>query len=256
MRRKPKSPASTRASRRPPATSTRATKPSRPITPPRFRRSRQNFGTAQQGVGALGNALGLNGPAGTQSALTALEMTPGYQASLGAGNAGVNAAAAAGGTLNSGNQLLALQKTAQNKAAGNYNNYVSNSTRTSTSRIRARRASRASTPGSAARSTPTRTRSRTSTLAPRSASATRTRARTWRIRASGSGCWAGRQKGLTTAIPGNSILGSIGSLFSDERLKEDIEPSASSTTDNVFRYRYKGDDTTRIGVMAQEIAAR
>ena len=40
-----------------------------------------NFGTAQQGVGALGNALGLNGPAGTQSALTALQMTPGYQAS-------------------------------------------------------------------------------------------------------------------------------------------------------------------------------
>ena len=51
-------------------------------------------------------------------------MTPGYQASIGAGNAGVNAAAAAGGTLNSGNQLLALQKTAQNNAAGNYNNYV------------------------------------------------------------------------------------------------------------------------------------
>ena len=84
-----------------------------------------NFGTSQQGVGALGNALGLNGPAGTQSALTALQMTPGYQASIGAGNAGVNAAAAAGGTLNSGNQLLALQKTAQNNAAGNYNNYVS-----------------------------------------------------------------------------------------------------------------------------------
>ena len=41
------------------------------------------------------------------------------------GNAGVNAAAAAGGTLNSGNQALALQKTAQNNAAGNYNNYVS-----------------------------------------------------------------------------------------------------------------------------------
>ena len=48
-----------------------------------------NLGASQQGVGALGNALGLNGPAGTQSALTALQMTPGYQASLGAGNAGV-----------------------------------------------------------------------------------------------------------------------------------------------------------------------
>jgi hypothetical protein len=36
----------------------------------------QNFGNATQGVGALGNALGLNGPAGTQSALTALKTTP------------------------------------------------------------------------------------------------------------------------------------------------------------------------------------
>jgi hypothetical protein len=66
----------------------------------------QNFATATQGTTALGNALGLNGPAGTQSALTALETTPGYQASIGAGNAGVNAAAAAGGTLNSGRGVI------------------------------------------------------------------------------------------------------------------------------------------------------
>jgi hypothetical protein len=50
------------------------------------------FRDRDAGTTALGNALGLNGPAGTQSALTALETTPGYQTSIGAGNAGVNAA--------------------------------------------------------------------------------------------------------------------------------------------------------------------
>lgn len=56
----------------------------------------------------LGNVLGLNGPAGNQSALAALKSTPGYQFQLQQGNNAINAAAAAGGTLNSGNQQLAL----------------------------------------------------------------------------------------------------------------------------------------------------
>ena len=166
MRPRRKSAASTRASRRLLATSTRATKPFRRITPPRFRHSRTNYGTAQQGVGALGNALGLNGPAGTQSALTALQTTPGYQASLGAGNAGVNAAAAAGGTLNSGNQAARAAKDGPKQRRRATITITSrNSTRTSTSRTRARRASRTSTPASAARSTKTKTRWRTSTSA-------------------------------------------------------------------------------------------
>lgn len=86
--------------------------------------AQQNFGQAQQGVGALGNVLGLNGPAGTQSALTALQTTPGYQFQLGQGQNAINAAAAAGGTNNSGNQALALQKFGQNLAGTTYDNYV------------------------------------------------------------------------------------------------------------------------------------
>ncbi len=85
-----------------------------------------NFNTAQQGVGALGNLLGLNGAAGSQSALTSLQTTPGYQFTLGQGNNAINAAAAANGTLNSGNQLTALSNYDQGLAQNTYQNAVSN----------------------------------------------------------------------------------------------------------------------------------
>jgi hypothetical protein len=85
-----------------------------------------NWNTSQQGVGALGNLLGLNGPAGTQSALTQLETTPGYQFTLGQGNNAINAAAAANGTLNSGNQLTALANYDTGLAQNTYQNAVAN----------------------------------------------------------------------------------------------------------------------------------
>lgn len=47
------------------------------------------------------------------------------------------------------------------------------------------------------------------------------------------------------------------SLFSDERLKEDIEPVGMLYDETpVFSYRYKGDPTPRIGLMAQDIETR
>jgi hypothetical protein len=86
----------------------------------------QNQATAQQGIGALGNLLGLNGAAGTQSALTNLQTTPGYQFQLGQGDNAINAAAAAGGTLNSGNQATALSNYNQGLAGNTYQSAVSN----------------------------------------------------------------------------------------------------------------------------------
>lgn len=49
------------------------------------------------------------------------------------------------------------------------------------------------------------------------------------------------------------LLGAGVSLFSDERLKEDIK-RVGKTDDGtpIYTYRYKGDDTVRMGVMAQE----
>jgi hypothetical protein len=83
-------------------------------------------GTASQGIGALGNLLGLNGAAGSQSAMANLATTPGYQFQLGQGEGAINAAAAAGGTLNSGNQLTALSNYNQGLAGNTYQSAVSN----------------------------------------------------------------------------------------------------------------------------------
>ena len=86
----------------------------------------QNQATAQQGIGALGKLLGLNGPAGSQSALAQLQTTPGYQFQLGQGDNAINAAAAAGGTLNSGNQATALSNYNQGLAGNTYQSAVNN----------------------------------------------------------------------------------------------------------------------------------
>jgi len=79
-----------------------------------------------QGLGSLGNLLGLNGPTGTQSALTQLQTTPGYQFQLGQGQNAINASAAQNGTLNSGNLLTALSNYNQGLAQNTYQNAVSN----------------------------------------------------------------------------------------------------------------------------------
>lgn len=65
--------------------------------------------------------------------------------------------------------------------------------------------------------------------------------------------------GLGSALGGLGSLASLGmmafSMFSDERLKEDIEPvGALNDGQTVYAYRYKGDPTPRIGLMAQEVA--
>ncbi len=89
-----------------------------------------NYGTASSGYSGssnqLSNLLGLNGASGTQSALTSLQTTPGYQFTLGQGNNAINAAAAANGTLNSGNQLTALSNYDSGLAQNTYQNAVGN----------------------------------------------------------------------------------------------------------------------------------
>jgi hypothetical protein len=58
-----------------------------------------------------------------------------------------------------------------------------------------------------------------------------------------------------TAMLGIGDLGlrTVG-LFSDERLKEDVEPvGALNDGQTVYRYRYRGDPRTRIGLLAQEV---
>lgn len=51
-----------------------------------------------------------------------------------------------------------------------------------------------------------------------------------------------------------SSLGPMMAMFSDERLKTDIAPVGKlNDGQNVYSYRYKGDATPRIGLLAQEV---
>ena len=55
---------------------------------------------------------------------------------------------------------------------------------------------------------------------------------------------------------GSGIM-SIAGLFSDERVKENIQPIGESFTGHhIYRYNYKGDPTTHMGLIAQEVEKR
>jgi len=238
----------------------------------------QNYGQAQQGVTALGNVLGLNGAAGSQNASAALQTMPGYQFALQQGNNATNAAAAANGTLNSGNQLLALSKQNQGLASQNYNNYVSQLQPYLS-------ASNQAAGGIAGVDTGlgNSLNQNYNNLANIDNSAD-----VGIGNAQASAALANQQNdfsllkgiaGLGTNTLGGGLLSGIGSslslnnignalstggfspfgslISSDERLKEEIEPVGNLYDGTkVYRYFYKGDDVPRIGVMAQEVEKR
>ena len=166
---------------------------------------------------------------------------PGYQAAIKAGDASVNAAAAANGTLGSGNQLLALSKENQGLASQNYNNYASQLQPYLG-------ASNAAAGGIAGVNTGlgNQTNANYTNLANLNYGAD-----TSIGNANASAALANQSMDMNLLSGGLNLAGSI---FSDERLKDDVEPvGALYDGTNVYRYRYKGDDTPRIGVLAQEV---
>jgi hypothetical protein len=251
----------------------------------------QNYGNANAGVTQLGNVLGLNGAGGNASALQALRNTPGYQFQQESQDATVNAQAAASGMNASGNQLLALNKVNQGLADSTYNNYVSqlqpylgasnaaaggiagvntglgNSLANQYGNLGNLHYSSATGIGNA---------NANKDLAGLTASGNILNA----IGAvggaalgmpgmggsfsSGGGGAPGSQvggflsgptsyggPGGPTPLTGGSLMGSI---FSDERLKEDIEEvGALSDGQPVYKYRYIGSPVWQIGLMAQDV---
>lgn len=68
---------------------------------------------------------------------------------------------------------------------------------------------------------------------------------------SGGGSGSAMQ-GIGTLL---SIAGIAASMFSDEALKEDVKPVGKlNDGQKVYSYKYKGDTTPRIGLIAQEVA--
>jgi hypothetical protein len=250
----------------------------------------QNYSQAQGGVQQLGNVLGLNGARGNQTAQQALQATPGYQFQQQQGAAGVNAAAAANGTLNSGNQALALQQQGQGLASTNYNNYVNqlqpylgasnaaaggvagvdtglgNAVAGQDNSLANLNYSSATGIGNA---------NANAALAPLTAGANvfNLLGSLGKIGTSGGGTVGGNifgSFGGGGGVPGASgptsvggaplsggssgLLGLAGSIFSDERLKEEIS-SVGELYDGqpVYKYRYLGSPVWQIGLMAQDV---
>ena len=80
--------------------------------------------------------------------------------------------------------------------------------------------------------------------------------------AQGLGAGAGGTSSTTSPSPNwlsqlMGGVGAIGSIFSDEKLKENIEPVGKlNDGQTIYRYNFKGDPKTQIGLIAQEVESR
>jgi hypothetical protein len=242
-----------------------------------------NYGQANAGMTQLGNVLGLNGQAGSDAALTALRNTPGYKFQQGTLDDTVNAQAAATGMNASGNQLLALNKVNQGLADSTYNNYVSQlqpfigASNSAASGIAGVNTGLGNATAGQYDQLAQMGWNKETGIGNANANADLAKYTTSGnfINALGSiGGMAlggfGGFGGLGGASPvagaigptsvggaplsGGSILGSLGSIFSDERLKEDIEEvGALHDGQPIYKYRYVGSPVFQIGLMAQDV---
>lgn len=227
--------------------------------------------TGAQGTAALGNALGLNGAAGNASATQSFWNNPAIQSQLNIGSQNVLRNQAATGQLNSGKTNVDLQNLGQQTASNGWNSYISSlqpylqyglgaasgganvltglgSGLNANDVLQGNAAYGAQTSAGNAQAN--------ADLANNNASAN-----IWNALMGGAKlATSGGLSGLSSIFSGGgagSGLASAGSslaMFSDARLKEDIEPVGELFDGtNVYSYRYKGDATPRIGLMAQEV---
>ncbi|MDI1265592.1 MAG: tail fiber domain-containing protein [bacterium] len=225
-----------------------------------------NYSAANAGQAALGSVLGLNGAAGSDAALAQLRSTPGYKFQQQTLDDTVNAQAAASGMNASGNQLLALNKVNQGLADSTYNNYVS--------QLQPYLGASANAAGGIAgvnTGLGNATAGQYNNLAQMgwnketgigNANANADLAK---YNASGN-IWnaIGSIGGMGTSgggtVGGNAVSG-IGSalmsglaMFSDERLKDDIEKVGELYDGQpVYKYRYIDSPVFQIGLMAQDV---
>ncbi|EJN10473.1 hypothetical protein PMI42_06249 [Bradyrhizobium sp. YR681] len=215
-----------------------------------------NYSNANAGVDQLKNLLGLNGQQGTDAAMKSLQATPGYQFQLQQGNNSINAAAAANGTLASGKQLIDLSNYNQGLAGTTYQNAVNN-LQPFLSSSNSNAAGIAGTYTGLGNATAGQYNSLanldyTAATGIGNANANATLAQNQ----ANQNQW-GLFSGLASG--GASLLGSAGgigalAMFSDERLKENIEPVGKLYDGtNIYRYNYIDSLVPHIGVMAQEV---
>lgn len=170
--------------------------------------------------------------ASTATPETLLTSDPGYQFRMDQGQKAIERSAAARGGLFSGGTGKALQQYSQGLASQEYGNAFN------------RLASLAGIGQSATGQQVNANQNQAVALSDLTTQA-------GNARASGYvGAANAQQQGLQNMIS----LGTTAALLSDERTKEDIRP-VGKTDDGltIYTYRYKGDPTFRMGVMAQEV---
>jgi len=207
----------------------------------------QNYTTAQSGTTALGNALGLNGPQGNADATAAFWNNPAIKSQLDIGSENVLRHQAATGQLASGKTNVDLQNLGQQTAAQGWGNYVQ-------SLQPFLGASNAAAGGIAGVDTGLGSSLNANRMMQGNA-AYGAQTSIGNANANADLAKNAADQNIWGAIMnGAKLATSVAPMFSDERLKEDIEPVGELYDgSNVYRYRYKGDATPRIGLMAQEV---
>lgn len=209
----------------------------------------QNYGQAQQGGTAYGNALGLNGASGNAAATQAFQNNPGYNFQLQQGENAVLANQAATGQLASGKTNIDLNNYAQGQANQGWNQYVQNLQPYLNQENNA-----ASGIGGLYSGLGNQLNSNFMNQgnaqygADTSIGNAQANAQLGNLTAS--------QNGLG-AIVGGAGLGAQLFGFSDARLKEDIEKVGELNDGlGVYSYRFKGEPRHQIGLIAQEVEER
>jgi len=205
----------------------------------------QNYNQAQGGVTAYGNAMGLNGPAGNAAATAAFQNNPGYQYQLQQGTENELRNQSRTGAVNSGQTQVDLQNIGQGVANQGYNQYIQNLQPF---------LGQASTAASGIAGVDTG-------LGTGLANSYGNQAGLAQTTQTGIGnANANATLAQNSGVANLLNLGMNGAklaTMSDRRLKEDISPIGETFDgQNIYSYRYKGDDVPRIGLMAQEVEER
>lgn len=213
----------------------------------------------------LANLLGF-GPGGSAGISSTLENLPGYQFALNQGAQNVMRNQAATGQLGSGATLNALQNQGQGQAQQNYANYVAMLQPYLGATQNAANAAAGSQMGlgTALNANQTGLGNTLNANLLTQGGGLNQNYMTQGNAAYGTQAAIGNaqaQANLAGLTQSGNIIGALGGLgallLSDERAKEGIEP-VGQTYDGqtIHRFNYKGDPTTRMGLLAQDVEQR
>jgi hypothetical protein len=222
-------------------------------------------GTLKAGTDALGNALGINGAEGNAAATAAFQNSPGYTAAVNAASENVLRNRARTGDVRSGATNIDLSNVAQNLQNTQWQQYVQNLLPFTQLGQQGSQAA-ASGIGALNSGLGTALSSNYGSLADLGYSSEtgigNANANAALAGNAASGNFVNALMGIaglgSSSVGGSALSGLGGFIFSDARVKDDIEPVGEMFDGtNIYRYRYKGDPSNRahIGVLAQEVEA-